>query len=90
MRILVKALWILVVASAIAVPAMATDVKRMTKEELKTMLGSPNLVVVDVRLGSDWAASNAKIKGALREDPEQVDKWMAKYPKNKTLLFYCA
>jgi rhodanese-related sulfurtransferase len=90
MKILVKALSILVVASAIAVPARAADVKRMTKEELKGMLGSPDLVVVDVRKESDWASSDAKIKGAFREDPEQVDKWMAKYPKNKTLLFYCA
>jgi rhodanese-related sulfurtransferase len=90
MKILVKILWILVVALAIAVPSRAADVKRMTKEKVKSMLGSPDFIVVDVRLGSDWAASDAKIKGALREDPEQVDKWMAKYPKNKTLLFYCA
>jgi rhodanese-related sulfurtransferase len=90
MKILLKVLWILVVAIAITAPAGAAEVKRLTKEQLKSMLGSPDLVVVDVRLGSDWASSDAKIKGALREDPEQVDKWMAKYPKNKTLLFYCA
>jgi rhodanese-related sulfurtransferase len=90
MKILVKVLWVLVVALAMAAPARATDVKRMTAEELKSKLGSPDLIVVDVRLGSDWDSSDAKIKGAVREDPEQVDKWMAKYPKNKTLLFYCA
>jgi rhodanese-related sulfurtransferase len=89
-KILLKVLWILVVAIAIAAPARAADVKRMTKEELKSKLGSPDLVVVDVRRDSDWASSDAEIKGALREDPDQVDKWMAKYPKNKTLLFYCA
>jgi hypothetical protein len=49
MKTMVKALWILLMASAIAVPARAEDVKRMTKEELKSMLGSPDLVVVDVR-----------------------------------------
>jgi predicted sulfurtransferase len=90
MEILVKALWILAVAIAIAAPARAEDVKRVTKEELKSMLGSPDVIVVDVRTGSDWASSDSKIRGALREDPDQVDKWMAKYPKDKTLVFYCA
>lgn len=90
MKTLAKVIGILVVALAIAVPARAADVKRMTKEELKSMLGSPDLVVVDVRRGSDWKSSDTKVKGALREDPEQADKWMAKYPKDKTLVFYCA
>jgi rhodanese-related sulfurtransferase len=31
-----------------------------------------------------------KIKGAVREDLEKVDTWMNKYPKDKTLVFYCA
>jgi|GEM_PF-5377617 len=31
-----------------------------------------------------------KIKGALREDPKTIDEWASKYPKNKTIIFYCA
>ena len=81
---------ILALALAFGVPANAADVKRITKEELKPMLASSDLVVVDVRKGSDWDSSDIKIKGALREDPEQVQKWMAKYSKDKTLVFYCA
>ena len=35
----------------------------MTKEMLKDKLGDPNVVVVDVRTGSDWRASEYKITG---------------------------
>jgi len=71
-------------------PAVAQDVKRMTIEELKGMLGTPDLVIVDVRRDGDWKSSKVKIKGAVREDQDKVDAWMSKYPKDKTLVFYCA
>jgi hypothetical protein len=73
-----------------AKPSLAQDVKRMSVEELKSMLGNPGLVVIDVRADGDWKSSTLKIKGAVREDPEKVDTWMSEYPKDKTLLFYCA
>ncbi len=66
------------------------DVPRMTKEELKPLLGSPDVVIIDVRAQSDWEGDMLMIKGAVREDPTQVASWMDKYPKDKTLLFYCA
>jgi len=70
--------------------SFAEEAKRMTKEELKAMLDSPDLVVVDVRAGKDWTGSDQKIKGALREDPRKVDEWAAKYGKEKTVVLYCA
>jgi rhodanese-related sulfurtransferase len=48
--------------------ALSGDVPMMTKEELKAMLGNPDLVIFDVRLGSDYFASDIKIKGAERPD----------------------
>ena len=62
----------------------------MSKEDLQTMLGNPEVVIIDVRAGGDWSAGDSKIKGAIREDPGKVDSWMDKYPKDKTLVFYCA
>jgi rhodanese-related sulfurtransferase len=62
----------------------------MTIEELKGMLGNPDLVIVDVRRDGDWKSSKVKIKGAVREDQEKVEAWMSKYAKDKTLVFYCA
>jgi hypothetical protein len=91
-----KVVLLLVIASAFAAAALevtaslAQDARRMGVEELKSMLGSRGLVVIDVRADEDWKSSTLKIKGAIREDPEKVDTWMSKYPKDKTLLFYCA
>lgn len=65
-------------------------VAKMTKEELRARLDSPDVVIVDVRLGRDWKASEEKIKGAIRVDPAKVESIAAKYPKEKTLVLYCA
>ena len=70
--------------------AKSADAPRMTKEELKAMLDSPNLILIDVRTQRDWKESDLKIKGAVREDPGAVESWVNKYPKDKTLVFYCA
>jgi 3-mercaptopyruvate sulfurtransferase SseA len=65
-------------------------VAKMTKEELRAKLDSPDVVIVDMRLGKDWKASEEKIKGAIRMDPEAVESLAAQYPQDKTLVLYCA
>lgn len=65
-------------------------IEKMTKEELRVKLGSPDVVIVDVRLGKDWKASEEKIKGAVRMDLAEVEGLAAKYDKDKTLVFYYA
>ena len=68
---------------------IAAEVPRMTKEELKKNLNNPDIIIVDVRTGNDWKASEFKIKGAVRENPSDFGSWSGKYPKNKTLVLYC-
>jgi len=63
-------------------------VPRMTKEELKPLLGSPEVVVLDVRLGGENAPT--KIAGAVYENPEKVADWSIKYPKEKRVVLYCS
>ncbi len=75
---------------ALVLPVLAADAPRIEKEKLRAMLGKPELILIDVRSGADWKASTQKIKGAVREDPGQAETWMKKYPKDKTLVFYCA
>ena len=70
---------------------VATNVPRMNKEELKQKLGNSDVVILDVRASKDWNKSELKIKGAVREDPAiDVQSWAHKYPREKTLVFYCA
>jgi len=93
MKIIQSVLMVLVVLAMamfyFGVPASAED-KRITKEEVKPLLDSQELVIIDVRSALDWDKNELKVKGAVREDPEMVSTWMAKYPKDKTLVFYCS
>jgi rhodanese-related sulfurtransferase len=70
--------------------ALSADVTRMTKDELKTLIDKGDVMVVDVRTGRDWKASEFKIHTAVREDPGQVASWANKYSKDNTLVLYCA
>jgi len=66
------------------VAALAQEAPKITKEEVLRMLGNPGVIIIDVRSGED----ELKIKGAVREDPENVSLWIDKYPRDKTLVFY--
>jgi hypothetical protein len=68
----------------------ADTVPRMTQQEAKSLLGNPDVIFIDVRAPKDWDASSSKIRGAIREDPSNISGWAEKYPKEKTLLLYCA
>lgn len=90
-----KRLWVLAVSllmvSAFALTAGAANkVHVMDQETLKSKLGNPDVVVLDVRTGSDWRASESKIKGAVRVEKQDVEGLAGKYEKDKTLVFYCA
>ena len=66
------------------------SVPRMTKEDLKPLIGDPNVIIIDVRSMGDWQKDTLMIKGSVREDPVDVASWIDKYPKDKTLVFYCS
>lgn len=70
-------------------PSLSEEAPRITKEELKAILGHPDLVIIDVRYGKDWTQSEVKIKGAVREDPEDLKSWVHKYHPDQTIVFYC-
>ena len=84
----------LIMGEAVAVMLAATiaeaGVSLITAEELKAKLGSPDLTILDVRREAHWNASDRKIVGAVREDPEAVQSWAGKYAKERTLVLYCA
>ena len=61
---------------------------RITTEKLKSMLGDPKLVIVDVRRNLDWNSSEYKIKGAVRADPTKVESWASSFGKDETFVIY--
>jgi hypothetical protein len=67
----------------------ADDSHMMTKEQLRSMLGKPDVIIIDVRTNYDWDNSKVKIPGAVREEGMKFGSWMNKYPKDKTIVLYC-
>lgn len=84
-----KILAFLIVLLVATTPLFAASVPKMDKDQLKSLLGSENLVILDVRQGRDWSTSEFKIKNALRVDGGDLS--VAKnYPKDSTFVLYCA
>jgi hypothetical protein len=78
-------------ADAAHIPTMKDleAIPRLTKEELKPMLGNQNVIIIDVRINQHWGASKEKIVGAFRESPtKDIRTWAGKYPKNKIIVLY--
>jgi rhodanese-related sulfurtransferase len=88
MRFFVTVLFLILFGSGVS--AFAADIETVDKDELKSMLGTADLVVLDVRAGRDWSSSEFKIKGAVREEPGDVEAWAGNYEKGKTIVLYCA
>ncbi|MBM4348442.1 MAG: rhodanese-like domain-containing protein [Deltaproteobacteria bacterium] len=89
-KLLIIGLFLLLIVTA-CLQNLASDsnIPKIAKEELRSMLGSPDLIILDVRAKEDWDKSELKIKGAVREDPEKdIHLWSDKYSKNKILVFY--
>jgi len=80
----------LVLCVAVVTASAAGSSPKMSVEDLNARLGDPDVIVVDVRRGGAWEKSDLKIKGAVRENPSEVETWMDKYPKDKTLVLYCS
>ena len=68
----------------------AEEITVISKDQLKEELTKPDVIVIDVRAPHDWNSSEWKIQGARRESPAEVEQWVAKYPKDKTIVLYCA
>jgi rhodanese-related sulfurtransferase len=70
---------------------LAEDVPLITKEQLVAMLGKPDLVILDVRLGSDYFSSDLKIKRSVRLNMGgPICGTALVYPKSNTFVIYCA
>lgn len=72
-----------------ATPIFSSSVPTMDKDELKALLGSENLVILDVRRGKDWSTSEFKIKDAVRVENGELTV-AENYPKESTFVLYCA
>lgn len=65
-------------------------IEKISIQDLKSRLGSADLLVIDVRDPVAWSAAETKIQGAVREDPRDVDSWVGNCPRDKAIVLYCS
>ena len=60
----------------------------LDQENVKSWLSDREVIILDVRAPKDWNVSDKKIRGAVRQDPDEVKTWAANLPKNKKIVLY--
>jgi len=65
-----------------------SGVPRVTKEQIKELVGQADFVLLDVRPNEQWRATQVKLPGAIHEDPEDVKGWAEKYQKSARVVTY--
>jgi len=72
-----------------AMPTTVEQVPRLTKEQVKEMLGKPDVVIVDIRYIKQYEQSDKKLPGAVFVQPENFDEFVKNHPqKDKTYVLY--
>jgi thiosulfate sulfurtransferase len=61
----------------------------VSPSELKQLLDSQSVTLVDVRRRADYEAEPSLIPGAAWRDPEQVESWSRELPKERPVVVYC-
>ncbi len=91
LSMILAAIFIFAAGTAQPLQAMGKEgsVPMVSKEELRSMLGKADVVILDVRESESWKHAKTKIPGAVREAPENgVEPWISKYPPDKTYVLY--
>ena len=60
------------------------QVPRLTKEQVKEMIGKPDVVIVDVRYIKQYEQSDKKLPGAVFVQPENFDEFVKNHPQKDT------
>lgn len=61
----------------------------LSPDELKKLLDSKRVTLLDVRRKADYEAEPNLIPGATWRDPEQVENWAQQLPKDRSVVVYC-
>ena len=89
-RFVLYAIFTIVLLLTTSLTVSAASVPLMSTEELKSRLGDADLVILDVRGSWDLVKSDNKIAGSVRAEPGGAKQWAGNYPKEKTIVLYCA
>jgi predicted sulfurtransferase len=85
---LATALILVALTGYTAPPSSVEQVPRLTKEQVKDMLGKPDVVIVDIRFIKQYEQSDSRLPGAVFVQPENFDEFVKNFPKQRTYIFY--
>jgi len=86
---LATALILVALTGYTAPPSSVEQVPRLTKEQVKDMLGKPDVVIVDIRYIKQYEQSDKKLPGAVFVQPEDFDEFVKNHSqKDKTYVLY--
>ena len=63
--------------------------RTISANDLKKLVESKAITVLDVRRKNDYDADKARLPGAQWKDPETVAEWSKGLPKDKDVVIYC-
>jgi rhodanese-related sulfurtransferase len=76
-------------APAITEPSRAAPVRVSAAEMAKALEQRRDLVVVDLRAPSSYAATTVQAKGAVRADAEEIVQTCSTFPRDRGIVLYC-
>ena len=86
---LATALILMALTGSTAPPSSVEQVPRLTKEQVKDMLGKPDVVIVDIRFIKQYEQSDSRLPGAVFVQPESFDEFVKNFPKkDNTYVLY--
>jgi rhodanese-related sulfurtransferase len=63
--------------------------RTINPQEFKSIVGSQDVTVIDVRRKDDYAADSSIIPGSTWFDPANIDNWCSTLPENNEVVLYC-
>lgn len=63
--------------------------RTITPDNLKTLLASKAVTVLDVRRQNDFAADGVTLPGATWQDPEALVQWSKQLKPGQEVVLYC-
>ena len=66
------------------------EITRITVEEVRERMDRDDTITfVDSRSAAAWKAGVAKIPGAIRVPPNEINAYISEVPKGTTVIVYC-
>jgi rhodanese-related sulfurtransferase len=64
--------------------------RTITPADLKPLVATKAVTVLDVRRQNDYDADPVKLLGAEWRNPEQLGDWSVQLPRDREIVIYCA